>query len=147
MEVKSSVSGGTVVSMRSEQRDGHCPDCNGILNEPTAEEKAEWKKTRLLKRLCPACGERKLGKLVCRYFSIEPPKITCLKLSCLWRYPVKALTYALLMHWDKYRILYCKANRHNDIPEYLKTGEQMPTTLFGTILGIIKLAKGASNGS
>lgn len=127
------------ISWGSEARDGHCPDCNSILEEPTVEDKAEYRETKLLKRMCPQCKERKAGKLIVRQFSIEPPKIECSKVHCLIDYLGKAIFYTLLRLYEQYRTVYAFSHRNKEIPEYYRTGENIPTSMKGVLWGIFRL--------
>jgi hypothetical protein len=79
------------------------------------------------------------GKLISQQASVEPPRIECPKISCLWRYTIKSFQYTLLMLYHKYRLQYAEANRRKDIPEYYRTGENAPESMFGLAKEIIKL--------
>lgn len=133
-------SGGVKINWGAEHRQGKCPDCGGILDTPTDEDKKEWRKTKLLKRLCPNCGERKLGKLVVRTCSLEAPTLTCMSLKCLFGYIRKVYLYILVMRYNRWRIQYSVKHRENTIPEYYRTGEPLPDSFRTAIWEIVKLA-------
>ena len=99
------IGSGVKASGAMEQRSGDCPTCNNPLNIPTAEDKAEWRETRLLKRLCPVCGERKLGKLVVRQGTR----------GRWFRY--------FFGNWDADRVRYCVLHRYGYVPEPIRKGK------------------------
>jgi len=131
---------GIIVKWGAEIRDGHCPDCNAFLDVPTAEDKAEWRETKLLKRMCSQCGERKLGKLVVRLGAVEPPGgIDCVRFSCLWKYLLKSLRYVLVSLYHKHRIAYAMSHRDKDIPIRYRTGEPSPDSIWEAVKAILRL--------
>jgi len=79
------------------------------------------------------------GRIISRQLSIEPPVLTCLRLSCLLRYLRAALFYALLSKYHAKRVGYAEARRHRDIPERYRTGEPAPQTMWQAILANIHL--------
>lgn len=138
---ESKVSGGKGVSWGAEHRDGDCSECGSPLEIPTKEDKAEYHETRLLKRMCPQCGERRAGKLIVRQISITPPEAPkCLRPSCLWDYLWAAWLYALVASYHARRVAYAEANRHKKILERYRTGEPAPQTMWQAIHANIKLA-------
>ncbi len=139
MDVAAKTGSGIAISWGSEARDGHCPDCGSLLETPTAEDKTEYRKTSLLKRMCSQCGERKAGKLIVRQLSIEPPVIKCNSFRCLMSYECKTMFYTLLCLYEKYRTIYASTHRNNHIPEYYRTGENSPTSIKGALFGILRL--------
>jgi len=135
-----SVGSGLGVSWGAEARDGYCPDCEAMLDEPTAEDKAEYRTTRLLKRMCPKCGERKAGKLIVRQISIEAPTLKCTRIRCILAYEIKSIFYGLLRIHEQYRTAYAVRHRGDNIPEHYRTGENLPTSVRSVLWEIFKLA-------
>lgn len=79
------------------------------------------------------------GRLISRQVSIEPPEITCVRISCLWKYAIKSLTYTLVLLYHQCRVAYAEKNRNKGIPLRYRTGEPMPDTIWQAIKEIIKL--------
>lgn len=77
------------------------------------------------------------GKLIVRQVSIEPPKITCLKVSCLWKYAFKSFTYTLVLLYHQNRTAYAEKHRHNTISDKYRTGEPSPETIWQAIKEIL----------
>lgn len=79
------------------------------------------------------------GKLISRQAFVRPPQITCVKLSCLWRYTFCSWRYTLTLLYHEYRVKYAEKHRHDEIPEHYRTGEDTPQGIFGLAREIIKL--------
>lgn len=79
------------------------------------------------------------GRLISRQASVEPPILTCLRLSCLLRYLKAALFYTLVSKYHARRVGYAEANRHRLIPDRYRTGEPSPETMWQVILAIMIL--------
>lgn len=137
MQILSSTSGGIQIDWASEQRDGHCPDCNCLLEPPTSEDKKEWRETGRLLRFCPDCGERKLGKLICRMFKLSSPEYP--QCNCVGKYLWWMLRYFLVVEYNKRRVAYVGSHRDNHIPEYYRTGEPLPDSFGSAIWELVKI--------
>jgi len=80
------------------------------------------------------------GNLISRQVMIQPPlPITCIKPICLWRYQILTWKYLLMQLYHKYRVGYAERNRYKTIPEYYRTGDNMPFTIRGLLWEIFKL--------
>lgn len=87
-------------------------------------------------------AEHRLGdRLISRQVSIEePPVPQCIRPSCLKRYLLDALLYALVASYHARRIAYAEKNPDKDILERYRTGEPSPRTIWQAIHANIKLA-------
>ena len=80
------------------------------------------------------------GKLISRQVSVEPPApISCVRVSCLWRYTLESIAYTLTLLYHKKRTEYAEGNRDKDMPERYRTGEDTPDSIIGLVWEIIKL--------
>ena len=89
-----------------------------------------------LYRDCPVCGPS-IGALVVTMSSVAPPEpLKCIRFRCLVGYLAASLRYVLLYQYEQVRINYAQEHRDGDIPEYIRTGYNPPTTVWGTLRGI-----------
>ena len=86
-------------------------------------------------------AEHRAGsRLISRQVSIDAPNPPeCIKLTCLARYLIDALTYALVASYHRRRVAYAEANRNKEILERYRTGLPSPKTLWQAIHANIKL--------
>ena len=67
--------------------------------------------------------------------------MTCLRLSCYLAYVKRVLWYMQLCEYHKRRAIYAERNRHKEIPERYRTGEDTPTG-FRLLIETLKLRGG-----
>ena len=80
------------------------------------------------------------GRLISRQASITPPSPpACIRLSCLMRYLLDSLKFALLLSYHKRRVAYAEKNRNKEILERYRTGEPSPETIWHMIHASLKL--------
>lgn len=80
------------------------------------------------------------GELISRQATIEAPRpITCIKVSCLWRYLIKSLTYTMILLYDKQRVVYAEKHRGKEIPLKYRTGEPSPNSITQALIEILRL--------
>ena len=79
------------------------------------------------------------GRLISRQVSIKPPEITCPRLSCWVKFPIKALQYLLVCQYQHYRTDYAEAYPDIYIVGKYRTGEDCPERIWSSIWEIIKL--------
>lgn len=80
------------------------------------------------------------GRLISRQASIEPPgQISCVKITCLWKYTIKSIKYVLIELYHKYRVEYAEKHRNDDIPMDYRTGENTPTGIVKLLIEIFRL--------
>jgi len=80
------------------------------------------------------------GTLIVRFVNINPPTPpTCIKVSCLWKFFLDSLTFALISSYHGRRIAFAEASRGKEILERYRTGEPSPETLWQAFHANIKL--------
>ena len=68
-----------------------------------------------------------------------PQEPNCIKPSCLWKYVIDSIRYALIVNYHMKRSAYAQANPHKEILERYRTGEPSPQTIWQAIHANIKL--------
>ena len=99
MQRQSKTAGGMGVEWGATHRSGLCENCHIPFEEYwTGKYKGGElyrQRIKVMSKKCPKCGG-KIGELISRQMSIEPPVApTCLTPSCLFRYVKTAIFYAL----------------------------------------------------
>ena len=123
---------GLGISHMAEFRDGHCPDCNNILDHGVF--------GKMPSRYCPNCKDWKVGKLIAKEVSLQPPRPPlCLRVGCIWKYFWEVLVYSAISTYEARRFAYAVKNRHKKILERYRTGEPRPKTFWQAIHANLKL--------
>ena len=80
------------------------------------------------------------GNLISRQASISTPiPPNCIRLSCLLKYVIDSIRYALICIYHERRTAYAEANRHKKILERYRTGEPSPETIWQAIHALTKI--------
>lgn len=133
----SQVSAGLRTYWDVEHRDGVCAKC--LIPFELIRSKNSVGEETVTRLPCLKCGGTE-GRLISRQMMIEPPApITCVRLSCLWRYTIRSVKYTLTLLYHKHRATYAENNRRKEIPEKYRTGEDAPVSILGLLWEISKL--------
>jgi len=81
------------------------------------------------------------GNLIAKSVSIQAPSVPrCLRLKCLWKFLLEVILCSLLSVYHAKRVVYAEGNRHKEIPQKYRTGENSPTNIKQAIWDIIKIS-------
>lgn len=81
------------------------------------------------------------GELIARSVSIQAPTVPkCKRWKCLWKFFWEVTYCGLLSNYHMKRVVYAEKNRHKDIPQKYRTGEDSPKNIRQAIFAIFKLS-------
>jgi hypothetical protein len=80
------------------------------------------------------------GKLISRQVMTPEPAAPCVtSFKCILKYIHNNIIYAMTLLYHTNRVEYAEVYRDRDIPIKYRTGEDVPTTIIGLIIAILKI--------